>query len=186
MRFPKCHTCPVRSECVTLCSAVMSISPLRCIVEKHDIIELIVKLARETKEEPDAVLAFADIESSFNPDAIRDEPKIKDASYGLFQILFRTAQDRGFAQNPVMLFDPETNTRLAIETIQWIRNYLLTHLGHTPVWEEIAAAYNAGVGNVCHGFIPATYVARWKLARRKWQSYMMQSQPSASPEQSPS
>ena len=149
-------------------------------MERDELVVLITTVAQTNNEISAAMLAFVEIESSFNVDAIRDEPKIRDASYGLFQILYHTAIDRGFTGNPLQLFNAETNINLGIAQIQWIRKYLLTHLGHDPSWEEIAGAYNAGVGNVCHGFLPTQYINRWKLAFRKWTNSLAASDNSAS------
>ena len=61
-------------------------------------------------------------ESGFNAQAIRQEPTyrcartgaIGDASYGLTQVLYCTAQDLGYTDAPTGLFDPATNLSLGL------------------------------------------------------------------------
>ena len=53
--------------------------------------------------------AIAAKESSFNPKAYKSEPKIKDASRGLMQVLYRTATGLGFKGKADDLFDPKTS-----------------------------------------------------------------------------
>lgn len=115
------------------------------------------------------VLAYCQLESSFNRFAFRDEPKIGDASYGLMQLLTRTAKDRGYTGDPTGLYDAETNIRYGILQLVWISDYLARRgvSGRNPL--DIAASYNAGVGNFLHGFVPKTYVATWQTYRRDWQ-----------------
>lgn len=48
-------------------------------------------------------------ESGFNQYASRYESSINDTSYGLMQILYTTAHDIGFNQQPENLFDIDTN-----------------------------------------------------------------------------
>lgn len=56
------------------------------------IINQIIHIAENKKVDPSLALAIADIESSFNPKAIRLEKHLETASVGLFQILHKTAQ----------------------------------------------------------------------------------------------
>lgn len=56
--------------------------------------------------------ALVSQESRFKPTAYRAEPRINDASYGLTQILYRTAQGQGYSGDPVGLYDPDTNVQL--------------------------------------------------------------------------
>lgn len=48
-------------------------------------------------------------ESNFDPQAYRAEPKVNDASRGLTQILYHTAQGMGYTGTPDELYDPATN-----------------------------------------------------------------------------
>jgi len=80
-------------------------------------------------------------ESSFNPNAYRAEPAINDGSYGLMQVLFRTAVGLGFPNDPdqhTRLFDPATNIDLGTKLLSQLQRR------YSDV-DEIYAAYNAGV-----------------------------------------
>lgn len=80
-------------------------------------------------------------ESSFQPNAYRAEPAIKDGSYGLMQLLFRTAVSLGFPNDPAQharLFDPPTNIDLGVKLLSQLQKR------YSDV-DEIYAAYNAGV-----------------------------------------
>jgi soluble lytic murein transglycosylase-like protein len=80
-------------------------------------------------------------ESSFNPNAYRAEPAINDGSYGLMQVLFRTAVGLGFPNDPAQherLFDPQVNIDLGTKFLAQLQSRY-----SQP--DEIYAAYNAGV-----------------------------------------
>jgi hypothetical protein len=55
------------------------------------------------------IKAIIEKESGFDPNAYRAEPQIGDASRGLMQLLYGTAQALGFAGEPDDLYDPTTN-----------------------------------------------------------------------------
>ena len=89
----------------------------------------------------DEKLIFATImiESNGNTQAIRYEPHIGDASYGLGQILYGTAKGIGFLGTPEDLFDPEVN-------IELLAKY---HARNKKVYgdlsnEQLVTAYNTG------------------------------------------
>lgn len=80
-------------------------------------------------------------ESTFRPNAYRAEPAISDGSYGLMQVLFRTAVGLGFPNDPSQhqrLFDPATNIDLGTKLLSQLQ------ARYSGV-DEIYAAYNAGV-----------------------------------------
>lgn len=56
--------------------------------------------------------AIAWTESSMNPKAYRAEPRINDASYGLMQLLEKTARGLGFTGTKEQLYDPAINIDL--------------------------------------------------------------------------
>ncbi len=120
--------------------------------------------------DPLDVLAIVEIESSNNPDAYRYERALNDASIGLMQILYGTAQDRGYVQGPAGLFDPQTNIRYGMRQLRWSFDYLQSRLGATPTMEQWIGSYNAGVGNVMKGNIPLSYVQKWASARDRLES----------------
>lgn len=118
--------------------------------------------------DPFDVLAVIEIESAFDPGAYRAEPSLGDASRGLMQILLSTARDRGYGGPADGLFDPEVNLRVGMAHLRWGYEYLEARMGERPALDQWIGAYNAGVGAVLRGFLPLTYVRRWKAARRRY------------------
>jgi len=86
--------------------------------------------------DPALIKAVITKESSWNPQAYRGEPQINDASRGLMQILFRTAQGMGYGGTPDGLFDPATN-------INFGSRYLADRLS-VYGYPSGVSAYNAG------------------------------------------
>ncbi len=91
--------------------------------------------------EPALIAAMIVRESNWNPNAIRNEPQINDASYGLMQILCGTANDLGFAGSCDGLYNPSTNIDLGTKYVR----QQLDRFGST---ELAVAAYNCGPGNI--------------------------------------
>lgn len=87
----------------------------------------------------DWIKAIIGTESSFNPWAIREEPKIGDASRGLMQILLRTARGLGYTGEPEGLFDPALNIDLGTRLLR----QLIDRYG-SGSFERIYSAYNSG------------------------------------------
>jgi soluble lytic murein transglycosylase-like protein len=67
--------------------------------------------------DPALVLAVIHEESGGDPDAFRVEPAVDDASFGLMQLLVRTARGLGFAGPLHLLFDPATNIALGTQAL---------------------------------------------------------------------
>jgi soluble lytic murein transglycosylase-like protein len=113
---------------------------------------------------PSLVLGFIEVESSFNPRAFLADRN--GGSYGLMQLDYATAQDRGYAGVPDGLYDPAINIKLGVLQLGWIRAYLRQHgiLNNAAM----IAGYNAGVGAVVHGALDLPYVAKVQSAARKW------------------
>jgi soluble lytic murein transglycosylase-like protein len=89
--------------------------------------------------DPDLIFATIMVESGGNTYAVRHEPYIGDASYGLGQMLYGTARSIGFEGTPDDMFDPEVN-------IELIAMY---HARNKAVYgdltdEQLTIAYNAG------------------------------------------
>lgn len=104
--------------------------------------QFIREAAAEYDVDPNLIFATIMIESGGNPRAIRHEPRIHDASYGLGQILYGTARGLGYRGAPEGLFDPETNIKLI--AIYHKRNQ--DKYGHlTP--QQLTIAYNTGSPN---------------------------------------
>ncbi|TAN55364.1 MAG: lytic transglycosylase domain-containing protein [Magnetospirillum sp.] len=118
--------------------------------------------------DPADVLAVIQIESSFQPTAYRAEPQIGDASYGLMQVLYSTASDRGYGGDPAGLFDPEVNIRIGMAQLLWSWQFLSSRMRAAPSKEQWIGSYNAGVGNALKGYVPWGYVAKWTAARLAW------------------
>lgn len=100
---------------------------------------LIRHSAKEYDLDPNLIFATIMVESSGNTYAIRHEPRINDASYGLGQILYGTARGIGYRGKPEGLFDPATNIDLIARYHK--RNYD-RYRELNPV--ELTTAYNTG------------------------------------------
>jgi len=77
-------------------------------------------------------------ESNFNPAAYREEPQISDASYGLMQVLFTTAQGLGYDGPKEGLFDPDTNIFLGTKLLADLQRRF------GPDVRRVYSAYNSG------------------------------------------
>jgi soluble lytic murein transglycosylase-like protein len=82
--------------------------------------------------------AVIDVESSFQSDAYRAEPQINDASYGLMQLLYGTAQRLGYAGSPDGLYDPATNIDLGSQLLGQLR------ASYGDDFRRVYSAYNSG------------------------------------------
>lgn len=118
----------------------------------------------------DEVLAYCEMESSFNPRAYRFEPHLGEASYGLMQVLESTARDRGLIGPPSNLYEPEIGLEIGCAHVIWTRDFLASRGAPSdPV--SVALAYNAGVGNALRGRTVASYGARWNAARARYAGF---------------
>lgn len=100
---------------------------------------VIERVAEKYDLDPKLIFATIMLESGGNTYALRYEPHINDASYGLGQILYGTALGMGFDGNPQDLYDPEVN-------IELIGRY---HSRNRSVYgplsnEQLTIAYNSG------------------------------------------
>jgi soluble lytic murein transglycosylase-like protein len=84
------------------------------------------------------IKAVIGVESSYNPRAYRAEPRINDASYGLMQLLYRTAVGLGYAGEPEGLFDPGINIDLGSKFLGQLR------ARHGDNFAAVYSAYNSG------------------------------------------
>lgn len=80
--------------------------------------------------------AIVQVESGWNPNAYRAEPRLKDASMGLGQILGKTAIAYGFKGPLASLYNPEIN-------LDWT-GLILGKLRQRYGLSDAIAAYNAG------------------------------------------
>lgn len=84
------------------------------------------------------IKAIAATESSFDSTAIRPEPRINDASYGLMQILTSTARGLGWrGTDPKDLLDPWVNVNLGAKLIAQLK-------AAYGSFERVYSAYNSG------------------------------------------
>jgi len=87
---------------------------------------------------PDLATAIFGLESNFNPNSYRYEPHIKDASYGIAQVLYRTAQDSGFKGEVKELFEPAKSIKYGMIYLKGLKDKYGTNLS------DIIASYNMG------------------------------------------
>lgn len=106
----------------------------------RDIQSMIVRVAKEEGVDPAIMLAIAQQESGFNPNAVGDGGK----SFGLFQIYSSAHPDYKGGT------DPEANTRYATRLFKGLLNQNNGSVNRA-LW-----AYNAGQGNVNKGILPSS------------------------------
>lgn len=114
---------------------------------------LIKPIALKYAVEPELIKAFIALESNFNPAASRAEPQLKprldvpglgkggDKSYGLMQVLYRTAWDLGYRGRAEGLFDPETSIKLGT---RFIADNVRAAKARRWGLDSAISAYNAG------------------------------------------
>lgn len=106
--------------------------------------------------DPIVLLAIIDHESSFDPKAFA--PDKNGGSYGLMQLDWQTAKDRGFAGiSPTALDDPILNLRYGVAVLMWIGADLERHGKLT--FYNLCAAYNSGLQHVLDGGTDDAYVS---------------------------
>jgi soluble lytic murein transglycosylase-like protein len=121
------------------------------------------------EEVPDALtLATIDTESSFDPEAVKTEfpdddsgQIYNDASVGLMQTLYTTAQGLGYAGDIWGLQEPA-------ESIRWGTKYQLQLYKKYGDWDAVIHAYNEGPGNYDKGKRVPLYYAKVKARWIKW------------------
>lgn len=108
---------------------------------KNDFDDLIYE-ASEAYDVPFTwIKAIAGAESDWIPTAYRAEPRINDASYGLMQVLYKTAYSLGYRGDPEGLYDPAININLGAKLLQELR----ARWGDD--FRAVYSAYNSGGGN---------------------------------------
>jgi len=80
-------------------------------------------------------------ESGFVPTAFRNEPQIKDASRGLMQVLYKTAQAMGYKGTADGLFDPAISLEYGTRYLADLLNNAASHGWNL---DSAISAYNAG------------------------------------------
>lgn len=105
---------------------------------------MVVAAAAKYGVDPDILRAMATIESNFNPNAVSSV-----GARGLVQIMPGTARGLGFT--PEQMFNPQLNLEAAAKYVSQLQR--LKYVGNNLTL--IAAAYNAGPGNVLkYGGVP--------------------------------
>lgn len=139
-------------------------------IQYYDIIKSVKRKWGLEDVPDDLTLATIETESSFDPDAVRTEHLLSgtpdsgtyaDASVGLMQILYSTAQGLGYTGDIWGLQDPETN-------IRWGTTYQLQLFRKYNDWDAVIHAYNEGPGHYDSGKRVPTYYARVKARMVKW------------------
>lgn len=87
------------------------------------------------------IKAIIERESDFDPNAYRAELQISDASRGLMQLLYVTAQALGFTGGADDLYDPTLNIRLGT---RYLRDLIGTASRSGYGIDSAISAYNAG------------------------------------------
>jgi hypothetical protein len=112
-----------------------------------------------------SLMAFVQIESSFNPRAFRREPSGL-ASYGLMQVLDVTAADLGLEGGPEQMFNADMSVFYGALYASRGWNALLEHFGRIPTYAEWADGYNHGYA--AHNLGSGAYAKTWNTARDHW------------------
>ena len=97
--------------------------------------------------DPPLLFAFISVESDWNSLAFRNDRN--GGSYGLMQLDYETARDRGYTGLPLGLNDPATNLKYGVAHLEWLTDHL-TKAGKYSI-DNLAAAYNAGLAYVESG-----------------------------------
>lgn len=113
------------------------------------------------------LFAFIEVESAFNVKAFLMDGN--GGSYGLTQLDYPTARDRGYVGFARGLFDPMTNIKYFGLVVGWIAKELTAH-GKDASIENIAASYNAGLQHVLDGGTDPAYVVKITAAYARWQA----------------
>jgi len=96
------------------------------------------------------VYGVCEVESGWNPNAVRFEPHLGESSYGLMQVLYSTALNMGFSEKkkPDMLLKPRPNIHMGTKYLRWCydRYQEIPEIGDR--WKFAVACYNAGRGNI--------------------------------------
>lgn len=115
---------------------------------EHEFDREISEAARDYRVPVAMLKAIIAAESAFNPRAYRYEAHINDASYGLMQLLYRTAQSLGYVGKPDGLYNPRANIRLGAA---YMADNLRTAAGNGYGMESAISAYNGGFSGVRRG-----------------------------------
>lgn len=113
-----------------------------------------------------SVMAYCEVESTFNRRAIRREPS-GVTSYGLMQVLDSTAEWLGLTGSAEQMYEPLYGLFYGMKYAAWGWNYLTTQFGRPPTLEEWSDGYNEGYGAAAKGR-DVPYSDKWIAARDRW------------------
>jgi len=111
------------------------------------------------------LMAFIQIESSFNPLALRREPS-GITSYGLMQVLDTTAAWLGLKGSPEQMYEPDTSIFYGALYASKGWETLRKRFGRAPTYAEWSDGYNHGFGAANLG--SGAYAKAWTAARNHW------------------
>jgi soluble lytic murein transglycosylase-like protein len=103
----------------------------------YDLRLLVEAEARAQGVRPELAVAMVEQESAWNPAAIRNEPKIQTASYGLFQVLPESAKACPGKPGAAELLHPVANVKCGLHLMR-------TYLDRTKSTHKALMAYNGG------------------------------------------
>lgn len=115
---------------------------------ENDFDDIVALAGQAWDVDPALIKAVIAVESEFSPRAFRAEPKIGDASYGLMQLLYKTARALGFTGVAADLYDPTVNIRLGT---RYLADNVRTALSRGYKVDSAISAYNAGFSSVRAG-----------------------------------
>lgn len=110
--------------------------------------DIVKRSAGKYKVPAEIIYSIIEIESNFIEKAYRYEAHIKDASYGLMQILSSTAREFGLSGKPELLFDPQINIDIGTRYLSWLYSKYGEIKDEDQRWFFAIGAYNAGRGNI--------------------------------------
>lgn len=100
---------------------------------------IIESAAKEYKVHPTLIKAIIKVESNWNPKTYRKEPRINDTSWGLMQVLLKTARkvSNNPSLSPEQLVQPTVNIMIGTKYLSILQNKY-------PSLDDVIASYNAG------------------------------------------
>jgi soluble lytic murein transglycosylase-like protein len=105
--------------------------------KENDFNREILAASQATGVPVSVIKGFVGMESAFKQAAFREEQHIKDASYGLMQILYKTAQGLGYKGTPEGLLNPATSLLYGAKFLRGL-------LQRYPNVLDAIASYNMG------------------------------------------
>jgi len=125
-----------------------------------DVVEAVIAIessgnTRAYREEPNFWIKYL-AEDPFYKDK---QPSVVSASYGLMQIMYPVARERGFTGEPESLYIPEIGIEYGCRHLRYLMNWA------TNNYDTAIAAYNGGKGgNSKPPYRNAAYLAKFKRA----------------------